>query len=276
MAKSQPYPRGLPFQSPEPGPANCEPQPRKPGPEAHALAAQLQELHDRELQLRRWLLATGVGMLGVMLLTVIGCVLFVNRAMKRLDLVAVPPPARAGVPATAASEPVPQESRQEAFPALGGNLPALPAALTGAVPLEPTNPAEALPERALEVVGGLTAGHLFQSYLNLGMLADSVENKVYTKEEGKKLLGTVLALMNTVDQQLARLAGSVQDMDDQKRIARVRQLTALLRAQAKELQAYWETPDAAKEARKEHETKFHKAREEAWAGIKDLLEIKED
>jgi len=140
----------------------------------------------------------------------------------------------------------------------------------------PREPGTTPRERSLEAMGGLTAAHLYQSYLNIGMLADAAENDVYSTDDAKKLLTTILAWMDNVDGQLVRLADANLEPDDQKRVTQVRQLTTLLRAQAKELRAYWEAPESDAEGRKEHEMKFHKAREAAWNGIRELLGIKEE
>ena len=43
------------------------------------------------------------------------------------------------------------------------------------------------------------------------------------------------------------------------------ELAGLLREQAKELKAYWETSN------KEHAAKYHKIREKVWAGITEVL-----
>src|SRR5262249_5340494 len=127
----------------------------------------------------------------------------------------------------------------------------------------------------LEPLGGLAGTHLYQSYLNIGFLADATEGDVYTTAEAKKLLATVMGMMDKVDEQLGKLAGAGLAEEDQKRLARTRELSTLLRTQAKELRAYWDTPDKDKIIKADHEKKYHKAREDAWSGIRDLLGIEE-
>src|SRR5262245_57768816 len=51
----------------------------------------------------------------------------------------------------------------------------------GATPEPP--PARTPHERMLETLGGLSAAHLYQSYLNIGLLADAVENETYTEAQ---------------------------------------------------------------------------------------------
>jgi hypothetical protein len=122
----------------------------------------------------------------------------------------------------------------------------------------------------LEAIGSLTVAHLYGSYLNIGMLYDVVENDIYSVAEAKKLLSTVNRLIDSVDEQLAQLEKTRLETDDRKRVLRMRELTALLRTQAKELRAYWETPDTDSTAAEEHEAKYKKAREESWVGIEEL------
>jgi len=269
-----------PGEPPGAGPRLRARDPRTPDP-----TAELQELRDREAQLRRtgmWLLG---GMAAAVVLVVALSVFLVQRALHRIDQLAQAPPAQAQP-----ERPLPSvvsPDRADPPPAAKAREPAPPATEKPAVeppapvekappPPAPRRPAPPTRDRALEVVGGLTAGHLYQSYLNIGMLADAVENEVYTDGEAKKLLATVTSLMDTVDVQLTRLNEAIEDAEDRKRLAQVRQLTALLRAQAKELRGYWDVPAKDVELRKQHELKFHKARDAAWGGIKELLGIQEE
>src|SRR5207249_10145257 len=95
-------------------------------------------------------------------------------------------------------------------------------------PGKPTN----IPEAVAEALGGLTATHLYQTYLNIGLLADAVEGEVYSAAEARKLLATVMDLVDAVERQLGKVSADLKD-EDEKTLERTRQLTALLRAQAK-------------------------------------------
>ncbi len=121
--------------------------------------------------------------------------------------------------------------------------------------------ANAIRQPLLETLGSLSAIHLRQSYLNIGLVADAVEKQTYTQEVGNDMLDTVLALMSTVDQQLAKLAKSELGEDDRQDVEHVQHLSALLRIQATALRAYWLTHDASQAAR------YHEAGEKAWTEI---------
>src|SRR5262249_33573625 len=121
----------------------------------------------------------------------------------------------------------------------------------------------------LSATGALLGAHLYQTYLNIGLLADGVEGEVYTVAEAEQSLDAVTDLMQNVERQLRALAAAGLKEDDQKTLEKNRKLAGLLSDQAKELRAYWKTND------KEKAAKFQKVREEAWAGIKELLNIEE-
>jgi hypothetical protein len=286
MSKTPQYPRGVPYKPPESGgspvPTGSSSgeasAPRTPIAGNGALDSHASALLLREAQLRRWMLTLAVTTIGIVILAVGVGVYFVTLALRRLET--PPPVAVARTPASERKAPA-QRTDDKPPPELlpKKEVPA-PAIKPREVPREPAappnEPAPPPVDRSLEAIGGLSAAHLYQTYLNLGMLADTTENDVYSESEAKNLLKTVSALMDRVDIQLGRVLESSTDPEDKKKLEQVRDLTKLLRAQAKELRAYWDTPEKDTAGKKEHETKFHKAREEAWAGIKELLNIKDE
>lgn len=129
------------------------------------------------------------------------------------------------------------------------------------------------PNPVLETLGSLTAVHLYQTYLNLGFLADGVEYDAYTQADAKALLAAIVDMIDNVDQQLRRLGADGLGPEDRENLGKVRSLIGLLRAQASELRAYWDTPETDSKAKKEHEANFHAARKKAWTGIQQLLNV---
>jgi hypothetical protein len=120
-------------------------------------------------------------------------------------------------------------------------------------------------ERMLETLGGLSAAHLYQTYLNIGLVADAVENETYTAAQAKEMLTTVAGLMDVVDKQLARLAKMDLSTEDQQDVQRIRTISSLMRVQIASLQAYWLTGDAR------HAARYHETREKAWKGLSEVL-----
>jgi hypothetical protein len=129
----------------------------------------------------------------------------------------------------------------------------------------PTTEPRTVNDRMLETLGGLCASHLYQSYLNIGLLADAVDNQTYTQAQAQEMLGTVVSLMDTVDRQLDKLIRNDLSEDDKRDVERIRALSALLRVQVLALRNYWSTGSAELAAR------YHQAREKAWQGLSEVL-----
>jgi len=144
--------------------------------------------------------------------------------------------------------------------------PAVPPVQKASAKSSPAAPAApAMSETALEVLGALAAAQLYQTHLNIGLLADAVEEGVYKTDDARDMLRTIVGLLSTVEKQFDRLAAEGLKEDDKKSMEEARQVLALLRTQTQELQDYWKTDD------KDHAARFHKAREEAWKSIKSLV-----
>src|SRR5262245_54974985 len=79
-----------------------------------------------------------------------------------------------------------------------------PGAARPAVPVPAKNAAagKSVKERFLEALGGLSAAHVYQSYLNIGLLADGVESEAYSKAEAEQMLATVGNMIDMADRQL--------------------------------------------------------------------------
>jgi hypothetical protein len=131
----------------------------------------------------------------------------------------------------------------------------------------PGGKAETQRERFLATLNNLTQVHLYQSYLNIGLLADSTESEVYTSEETQKWLDRTVGQLEAVDKQLDALARLDLDAEERKGIERCRSISGLLRTQATELREYWKKSD------KDHAMRYHKARDAAWARLSEVLQI---
>jgi hypothetical protein len=120
-------------------------------------------------------------------------------------------------------------------------------------------------ERLLETLGCQSAIHLYQTYLNVGLVAEAVEHETCTPAEGVKMLSTVAGLMDVVDRQLERLGTSGLSPQDKQDIEAVRAIAALLRVQLASLQAYWLSGD------RRHADRYHEARKRAWEELGVVL-----
>lgn len=122
-------------------------------------------------------------------------------------------------------------------------------------------------ERFLEVFGSLSAAHLFQTYLNIGLLADGVESEAYTTTEAEETLRSISDVMDQVDGQLEKLTTTGLDSADNAALEQIKAVTVMLRLQAKCLQDYWKTGAAAKAE------EYHEVRKAAWKGLHKVLQV---
>lgn len=139
-------------------------------------------------------------------------------------------------------------------------------------PAARAKPSGDLPQAAqqgamLESLGGLSAANLYQSYLNIGLLADGVESKTFTIEGGASTLKIITNCLTLVDNKLAKLDKESLDPEDQGSLARIRAVTELLRIQARDLLAYWLTGGPVQSAQ------YQFARQASWKGLSQVLGI---
>jgi hypothetical protein len=169
----------------------------------------------------------------------------------------LPPAAEAPKPAAEAAKPAAPTTPADA-PKPGPGYPA-----------EPGRRAKAADERnqLLETVGCLTAAHYFQTYLNIGFIADGKTRGTYTDRDARKVLDSVLSLLNSTERKLEALDKIELDRGDRARLEELRAVSALLRQQGKELQAYW---DSGKD---ENAARYETLRQNAWATIAKLMGI---
>ena len=118
----------------------------------------------------------------------------------------------------------------------------------------------------LETLGAWSASHVYQSYLNLGMLADAVAHQAYAEDEAYAILNTLTGLLQMMDRQIDNVAKAV-DWEDRNALDKIRRLNRLLRIQADALVISWETGDQKKEE------EYLQARGESWEGIREILGI---
>ena len=181
------------------------------------------------------------------------------RGSGKSDKREVPPVAEAPKPVGGAAEVAkPAEADKPAAPSNAGNTP---------------KPGAAGPKAAeergqlLETVGCLTAAHAFQTYLNIGFIADGKSRGIYSDKDARKVLDSVLSLVNATDRKLEALDKVELGRGDRERLEELRAVSALLRQQGKELQAYWDT------GKDESAARYESLRQNAWATIVRLMGI---
>jgi hypothetical protein len=175
-----------------------------------------------------------------------------------------------------APKPHEGEDRPEG-PAWTSSLSPVGASKPLALPAEPKSRDGATkhdqPDVLLDVVGSLMSAHLYETFVSVGLLADAVEEGVYPVDKGKALLETLNSFIDHAERQLVRLPpSSFQTEEDRKAMELARSVLTLLRAQTKELKAYW---DETGDDRAEHVKRFREARAEAGAMIQKLVNVQD-
>ena len=119
----------------------------------------------------------------------------------------------------------------------------------------------------LETVGLLASVQLYQTYLNIGLLADGYAEGLHELSEAKQLLGSIIGPMEKIEKQLEKVATLKLTKDDAAALTRMKKLAGLLRTQGKLLQAYWDSEG------EEDSKKYEETRQATWKELNDLLEL---
>jgi hypothetical protein len=164
-------------------------------------------------------------------------------------------PAKPGEPAKDASEPLPPAATAENSKA----------AAAPSVSAEAGNAAER--RQLLETIGALIAAHCYQTYFNIGLLADGRAKGVYNDKDATRVLDSIHSILGTVDQRLAALDKLALEKDDRAGLGQMRELSRLLRRQAEDLQAFWDN------GREDDAVLYESSRKDSWAAISRLLGI---
>jgi hypothetical protein len=130
----------------------------------------------------------------------------------------------------------------------------------------PAAPANADPRVVLtETVGVLSGLYLYQTYLNIDLLADAKADKRYDDEAARTVLGTVIGPLEVVDKQFSRVGTLAQTEADRDAAGKLRKIAGLLRRQGQELSRFWDTGRPADAAR------YEATRQEAWRELGAVL-----
>jgi hypothetical protein len=173
-----------------------------------------------------------------------------------------------------------ENAAPKAEPVDTGPVPAKDRATTPADAIRPTpakdpgtpvveavksSPTAAVDHPLLETIGTVTAAHYYQTYLNVGFIADGKAKQTYADKEARELLAAVLSLLNSVDRQLEALGQRNLAKDDRDSLEQMRAISALLRQQGKQLQTFWDT------ALDQDAASYENLRQKSWAAINKLM-----
>jgi hypothetical protein len=135
-------------------------------------------------------------------------------------------------------------------------------------PAEGTSTSPATPDpSSLQTIGALAAAHYYQTYLNIGFIADAEGKGTYTNEDARKVLRSLLSLVDSVDRQLETFGKRTLDKEDRASLEHMRAISALLCQQGRALQTYW---DSGKD---QDADRYESLRKNSYAAISKLMGI---
>src|SRR5262245_11195541 len=131
------------------------------------------------------------------------------------------------------------------------------------IPTAPTDPRAQL----TETVGMLSGLYLYQTYLNIGLLADGKAERLYEEKAARAVLASVVTPLDAVDRQLAQVGAQADTQADRDAANRLRHVVGLLRRQGQQLVVFWDTRNPADGAR------YEATRQEVWNHLYTLLKL---
>jgi len=121
----------------------------------------------------------------------------------------------------------------------------------------------------IATIGVLSAGHLYQSYLNIGLLADGVAKGGHAVDQANPLLDSILSVIETYDRELTRCSSARLADEDRQTMNRLKQANLKLLAQGQALKKYWAQEDV-RLAEKQLEA-YEASRVAAWQAVREIL-----
>jgi len=122
-------------------------------------------------------------------------------------------------------------------------------------------------DQMLEAIGTMGSVQLYQTYLNIGFIADGKGQEIYSDEDASELLASVVGPLDRVTKQFEALKRVAAAADDKKALDRLAKIAGMLKTQAASLETLWETGSNADGDR------FETSRQEAWNEISDFLQL---
>jgi hypothetical protein len=121
----------------------------------------------------------------------------------------------------------------------------------------------------LSAIGGLSAAHMYTSYIAIGAIGDAFGNEIYDTERVQDLMGGLVGMLDTLKKQLLLVQENCEDESDQDYIDETIQIYSLLQEEARQLSKFSESRDKA-----DHRA-YEKARTTVWPRIEKLLGLDE-
>lgn len=139
------------------------------------------------------------------------------------------------------------------------------AVVTGQGPAPKKEVADDPVPQLMESVGLLSALHLYQTFLNIGFLADARTEGLYDQKATQQFLDSIMTPLDSVDKQLGKVQKLAQTKEDREAIDKLKNIAGLLRQQGKGLETFWKSGKEADGSR------YEATRKKAWSEINSVL-----
>ena len=121
----------------------------------------------------------------------------------------------------------------------------------------------------LSAIGGLSAAHMYTTYIAIGATADAFGNEVYDAKQVKDIMNSLVGMIDTLKKQLLLVQENCKDDSDKKYIDETLDIYRLLQDEARQLSTFATSRDIA-----DHRA-YEKARTTVWTKIEKLLGLDE-
>jgi hypothetical protein len=129
------------------------------------------------------------------------------------------------------------------------------------------NPSGEQRGQLLETVGTLTAAHCYETYLNIGFVADGKAKGIYTDDEASKFLDLVFSLLDSVDHKLVVVSKFELGTEDRASLQQMRDVSNVLFRQANQLRTFWRS------GKDEDAAKYEEIRKDSWTAIRKFTGV---
>lgn len=117
----------------------------------------------------------------------------------------------------------------------------------------------------LSAIGGLSAAHMYTTYIAIGAVADAFGNDIYETDQVQDIMGGLVGMIDKIKKQLLLVQESCEDKADQDYFDETIQIYTLLQEEARQLSMFSKSRDTA-----DHRA-YEKARTTVWPRIEKLL-----
>ncbi len=140
--------------------------------------------------------------------------------------------------------------------------------VTEVIRTEAAKPAVPQTVEPLQIIGVLSASHMYTTYGYIGVTADALTKKVYRADQVGELMTEVSAMCDNIVEQLGKVNRKDLTEDDSRALDDMRGIYSQLKQEAEALKAY------AGQQSEKNAAAYDDARKQVWPKIEKMLGLK--